>query len=195
MIFPAQTVQKEKNHIMMLTETLVETEPTRREDLFLKWYQEVFPSVAAYVATKGGSLDDARDIFQEALVIFYEKVMVGGFEPEGTPEAYLFGITKNLWAKAYDRMMRIQSVEDLEITDERNDVILHQRLLAFLLASGQKCMDILQAWYYEKLTMNALSARFGFASDRSATVQKYKCLEKVREQVKTKSLSYEDFTD
>jgi hypothetical protein len=36
---------------------------------------------------------------------------------------------------------------------------------------------------------------FGFSGERSATVQKYKCIEKVRETVKQKALTYEDFLE
>jgi hypothetical protein len=35
----------------------------------------------------------------------------------------------------------------------------------------------------------------GFANEHSASAQKYKCLEKVREIVKQKSLTYEDFVE
>jgi len=54
---------------------------------------------------------------------------------------------------------------------------------------------LLRAFYYDKLSMSKIANRFGFSSERSATVQKYKCLEKVRDLVKEKSLSYEDFLE
>jgi hypothetical protein len=40
-----------------------------------------------------------------------------------------------------------------------------------------------------------IAGRFGFSGERSATVQKFKCLEKVRDTIKSKSLSYEDFVE
>ena len=43
---------------------------------------------------------------------------------------------------------------------------------------------MLQAVYYFKYSMQELAEEFGFRSVRSATVQKYKCLEKVRNEVK-----------
>jgi hypothetical protein len=56
-------------------------------------------------------------------------------------------------------------------------------------------MELLQAFYYDKLPMNTIAGLFGFGGERSATVQKYKCLEKVRDIVKDKSLTYEDFLE
>lgn len=43
------------------------------------------------------------------------------------------------------------------------------------------------------MSMEDLAGRFGYSIVRSATVQKYKCLKKVRDSIKEKSMSYEDF--
>jgi hypothetical protein len=56
-------------------------------------------------------------------------------------------------------------------------------------------MQLLSAFYYEKLDMETLAEQFGFSGPRSATVQKFKCLEKVKETVKEKSLRYEDIIE
>jgi hypothetical protein len=41
--------------------------------------------------------------------------------------------------------------------------------------------------------MKQIAQRFGLSGERSAAVQKHKCLEKVRNTVKEKALTYEDF--
>ena len=69
----------------------------------------------------------------------------------------------------------------------------HLRLLHLLSTAGRKCMDLLQAFYYRKGGVKQLSQQLGYRSERSATVQKYKCMEKVRDTVKRASLSYADF--
>ena len=56
-------------------------------------------------------------------------------------------------------------------------------------------MDILQAFYYQHMPLQEIAEEFGFANARSATVQKHKCLEKVREQVKEKNTSYEEVVE
>lgn len=172
------------------------TAPTEtKEALFIRLYQEVFPDVAGYVARRGGSLDDARDIFQEALVVYYEKVLIAGFQPAGSHQAYLFGIARHFWSRMQQERSRIQAMESMEVTDSGENQPVADRIMRFLQTAGQKCMDLLHSFYYEKRSMGELAQEFGFASERSATVQKYKCLEKVREEVRSKSMSYEDFTD
>lgn len=49
---------------------------TTREETFIKIYKVVFPPIASFVSKNGGSFEDARDVFQDALIIYYEKVMV-----------------------------------------------------------------------------------------------------------------------
>ena len=60
----------------METETMT---PETRQQLFLELYQHAFPKVAVFIHKNGGNLDEAKDIFQDALVIYYEKSAQPGF--------------------------------------------------------------------------------------------------------------------
>lgn len=164
-----------------------------RNELIAEWYVNVFPRVAIYVKRNGGDLDAAKEIFQEALVCYYEKSRNSNFSPENCDEAYIMGIAKNTWLKYYSRQKRFEALPEVDLAEEKEKNPIPQKLLQYLKLTGEKCMNLLQAFYYEKLDMTQLANRFGHTSVRSATVQKYKCLEKVRNQVKSKSLSYEDF--
>jgi len=72
-----------------------------REKLFISLYKSVFPAVARYVSQMGGTFDEAKDIFQDALVAWYEKAASDGFVLRSDERAYLFGISKNLWLKKH----------------------------------------------------------------------------------------------
>ena len=160
-----------------------------------QWYIEVFPQVAAFVQKRGGDLEDAKEIFQETIISYYEKTIRSDFTPERSDQAYIFGIAKKKWLKYSSGKVRCEDIADIELVEDSKQVPLSDKIFLYLKRAGEKCMDLLQAFYYEKLTMRQLSERYGYTSERSATVQKYKCLEKVRNEVKNKSLSYEDFVD
>lgn len=164
-----------------------------RNKVIAGWYTHVFPSVAAYVQRNGGNLEEAKEIFQEAIVCYYEKLTFFNFNPESSEEAYLVGVAKKQWLKYSSNRKRHEHLSDFDMVDEKEQKPVTNKLLEHLRFAGEKCMDVLQAFYYEKLNMVELANRFGYTSERSATVQKYKCLEKVRDQVKHKLLSYEDF--
>lgn len=169
-------------------------------------YQHAFPAVARYVSKRGGTFEETKDVFQEALLVYYEKMYGGRLTLHQSEEAYIFGIARHLWTKRYSENQRYESLDQLMIgfdgedpqRDWEDDIssdetLSDKRILRVLQVAGQKCIEILTAFYYEKLDMQELASRFGFSGTRSATVQKFKCLQKVKKVVKEKSLRYEDF--
>jgi RNA polymerase sigma factor (sigma-70 family) len=181
---------------MEMEQLLLEPDVKVRRPDFVKLYKQVFPQVARYVAARGGSLDEAKDVFQDSLVILFEKLN-SDYPIVKTEREYLIGVSKNLWINRYRQKSKEQplesSIQDHELGAEHQ--VNSLRILRFLEKSGRKCMDMLQSFYYEKLTLEEIAQKFKFSGIRSATVQKYKCIEKVRDMVKQKSLDYEDFLE
>jgi len=177
-----------------------------RKAVFVALYEACFPAVARHIAQRGGTLEEAEDVFQDALLVYYEKARGGSLRLARGEKEYIFGVARYLWAKRYHENMRHTSLDDLVAAYERGELepqckelpeqqIAHGRIIRILQAGGQKCMRLLTAFYYEKLDMDDLASRFGFSGRRSATVQKFKCLQKVKQLVKEKSLQYEDFVE
>ena len=168
--------------------------------MFLDLYQGAFPAVAQLVSRRGGTLEEAQDIFQEALVLYYERKVVGAPDTltEPHPTAYLLGIARHLWIKQYHRRsseVPLERTEAFAWVEAPSVSPSRRKVLRFLSVAGQKCMELLRAFYYEQLPLAEVADTFGYSGVRSATVQKYKCLEKVRHTVKEKSISYEDFLE
>lgn len=174
-------------------------DPQQREKTFEYFYEEVFPAVASFVSKQGGSFQDAKDIFQDALVIFYEKQVSGEINVRLSPEAYLVGITKHLWIKKFKTDLKFSSLDflDRESSIEENyfESKSANKLLTLLEVTGKKCLELLRSIYYEKQSMDEVSNTFGFSGSHSASAQKYKCIEKMKDKVKEKSLNYEDFLE
>jgi len=167
-----------------------------REQLLMELYQSAFPPVAKYVARLGGSFDDAKDVFQDALIIYYEKAAAGRLSAQND-KAYLLGIAKHIWFKKFreDNNHLPLHYDFLNIADEANEQVSSNKVLHYLETAGKRCMELLSAFYYHKMPMKDIAVLFGYAGERSVTVQKYKCLEKVRDTVKEQSLSYADFIE
>jgi len=177
---------------------VIEDVAAERKAFFMDLYQKAFPLVARYISSMGGSFEEAKDVFQDALVIYYEKLTSGPVELQYSEKAYLLGIAKHLWARKNNNKQRHTTLDDsLEgiATAENDPASSTEKLMELLNTAGQKCMELLRAFYYDKLPLHKISGMFGFSGTRSATVQKYKCLEKIRDTVKEKSLTYEDFLE
>lgn len=185
-----------KTNTIMGTKQDQDAAAKRREQLFISLYKSCFPAVARYVSKMGGSFDEAKDVFQDALLVYYEKQGAGAPELRAGGEAYLAGIARHLWLRRFRQAgttSRWKPSADVAMEEALQPS--SARILHYLEQAGQKCMQLLRAFYYDKAGLDDIASEFGFSGTRSATVQKFKCLEKVREKVKEKSLSYADFLE
>jgi len=158
--------------------------PAQREQFFVTLYKKAFPAVAKYVSKMGGSFDEAKDIFQDVLIIYYEKSVSAEVVVHANEQAYLLGIAKHLWAKKFREGIHQTPLDtnrdDYDFIEQDDTEPSATKLLHYLETAGQKCMEILKAFYYDNLQVNKIAELFGYSGIRSATVQKYKCMEKVR---------------
>ena len=166
-----------------------------REVFFMELYKKCFYNVARYVAKMGGSLEEAEDIFQDSLIICYEKFTSQQGETILNEKAYLLGIVKNLWLQRYKARSKDQRLNDFDIQVVPDEDFATNKIMYHLETAGKKCMELLKAYYYDCLPVDAIASSFGYSGKQSVTVAKYKCLEKVRETVKQKSLDYADFIE
>ena len=60
----------------------------------LKHLYDNFPMIKRYVIANQGKTEDAEDIFQETLMVFYKNVMKDAFELRSQIKTYLYGILK-----------------------------------------------------------------------------------------------------
>jgi DNA-directed RNA polymerase specialized sigma24 family protein len=167
----------------------------KKESFFIALYKNSFMAVARYISKMGGSFDEAKDVFQDAMVIYYEKAMSGAIDLKTNEKAYLIGISRHLWLRKHHAEAGKVPLDGFDIEMEEDMKPADHKILNLLQTAGKKCMDLLKSFYYDQLPLTDAATLFGFSGVRSATVQKYKCLEKVRETIKEKSLTYEDFLD
>jgi DNA-directed RNA polymerase specialized sigma24 family protein len=182
----------------VMVATLNSTSAKARKQLFEALYKSAFPRVAHFVSSRKGSFQDAKDIFQDSLVIYIEKLNQG-LEVHTSETAYVLGIAKHLWIRKFNRERELVSLNaeetTIDIPDDFYPSIESNKLVALLKQTGKKCMDLLKAFYYDNQSTEEVVKNFEYSSHHSATVQKFKCLEKMRDTVKEKSIHYEDFTE
>jgi RNA polymerase sigma factor (sigma-70 family) len=171
---------------------------TTNRESFEALYERAFPRAAKFISKMNGSFTDAKDLFQDALVIYYEKRMDENFEITTTEEAYVLGIVKHLWVRKFKHDIKNISLEDVDgnITfSELEDKPNENKLLQLLERTGKKCLELLTAFYYEEKSLREIGKTFSYQSEHSTAVQKYKCLEKMRDTIKEKAMNYEDFLE
>lgn len=157
-----------------------------RESAFRQIYREAFPKVARLIAQRQGTLEEAKDVFQESLITLFEKCQTEELQIKGSVINYVVGMCRNQWSNYLRKVHKEVLTDDFserEYEEERDTERNNIPLLKYLEKAGQKCLDLLQAVYYFRYNMQEVAEEFGFRTVRSATVQKYKCMEKVRNEV------------
>lgn len=152
-------------------------------------YKDNFNMVQAFVLNNNGSYDDARDIFQEAMIALYEKAQSESFVLTCQIKTYLYSICRRLWLKKLQQMGRFSNQvdnldetipveEDLEIHQKRNaEFVIMERAMNSL---GEPCKSLLEGYYLKKMGMQELAAAFGYTNADNAKNQKYKCLMRLK---------------
>jgi RNA polymerase sigma factor (sigma-70 family) len=183
---------------MEVLEMTVETRSSEgRERLFEELYEKTFPAFARFASTMNASFEDARDVFHDALVVYYEKTMDDTFSVRTTPEAYVLGIARHLWLRKFRANRREISLQDAgesfvvpsDFYPDKKEL----RLLNFLERAGKRCLDLLRKFYFEQSSLKDVATSLGYGTEHSAAVQKFKCIGKLRDAVKAKAIEYEDF--
>jgi RNA polymerase sigma factor (sigma-70 family) len=158
---------------------------------FEKIYKH-FPSIKRLIITHGGSEEEAKDIFQESVIIFYEKVQQPDFELSSSIATFLYSISHRLWLKkirdvkshesdlSQCKNLPFESEFDIE-NQENTQVIDH--LLEEL---GNPCKTLLKNYYYQKMSMKEIATAMDYSSENVAKNQKYKCIERAKKILKAK---------
>src|SRR5579872_3697227 len=111
---------------------------TQQEDPIVGLYRDSFPDFARMVRRMGGTLEQAKDSFHDALLIYLEKQNAGEVQLRSSPKAYLLGTAKICWLRTLDKGSMVPIPDDLERT-EPEDMGPEDReegLLDSLLRSG-----------------------------------------------------------
>ncbi len=74
-----------------------------------KVYKDNFGLVQNFIVRNNGSFDDARDVFQEAMLVIYEKSRQENFTLTCQLKTYLYSICRRLWLKKLQQANRFGS--------------------------------------------------------------------------------------
>jgi len=152
-------------------------------------YSRHYGMVQSMIINNNGSSEEARDIFQEAMIVLYEKAKSGTFELHSQLKTYIYAVCRRLWLKRLNQLKRfipetngmeetIPVEEDIETHDQRNQEFhLMDKALSSL---GEPCKSLLEAFYLQKKNMNDIAGNFGYTNADNAKNQKYKCLMRLR---------------
>ena len=152
-------------------------------------YRVNYTMIQTFVLNNNGSVDEARDIFQEAMVVLYEKSGDSTFSLNCQLKTYVYSICRRLWLKRLQQLskfsIQVESLEETVFVEEEievhekvnNDFILMENSMNKM---GEPCKSLLDAYYLQKKNMQEIANEFGYTNADNAKTQKYKCLVRLK---------------
>jgi RNA polymerase sigma factor (sigma-70 family) len=173
-----------------LSDEQILSELRRKNQLALKvLYKMHYPMIVNLVCSNNGTEQEAKDIYQDAVIVFYEKVTLTQLELSCKIKTYLFAICKRLWLKRLAEKKKFHgSIEetegfadlDSEMIEIEEKEVRFQQMKTALSGLGEPCRSIIEDFYIQDLTMEAISEKFGYTNADNAKNQKYKCLQRLK---------------
>ncbi|MGY2130957.1 RNA polymerase sigma factor [Hymenobacter sp. HD11105] len=154
-------------------------------------YRLHLPMISHLVLQNSGTEDEAKDVYQEGVMVFYEKVREGSLELSCQIKTYLYAVCRRLWLKRlaeknrfsgrlddHEPYLETGAEEDVAQAEERD-----QRFATMAEALnhiGEPCRSLLEGFYLQEKSMQQLTAEFGYTNADNAKNQKYKCLVRLK---------------
>jgi RNA polymerase sigma factor (sigma-70 family) len=158
-------------------------------------YKKNYKMMTKMVINNSGSEDEAKDIYQDALIVFWQKAVSGNLVLSSKISTFIYSICQNLWRKELERKSKLSNEE--KDNPEINDVDRRERIEIIntsISKLGETCRKILTYYYFDNLSMSDIAEKMGFANADTAKTKKYKCKKELDELIKSKYKA-SDFLD
>ncbi len=156
---------------------------TDYRDEFLLWIKKLYAI----------SDEDAKDIFQESILIFRRKHLANEYDSEkASIKTYLFAIGKNVcraWMRKHKGEIEWKDYHqpDIPIEEDPYDA-KHQEKIALVLSiidkMKGKCKQLLSLYYIEGKRMDSIAQILSLKNADTAKATKNRCMKSLRDHVK-----------
>lgn len=137
------------------------------------------------------SMEEAKDVFQQTVIIFYENIVYGKVSEITTKvKTYLFSIGKNKLLELIRKKgkhlneFKDQAYSGSEIYygDEYEEYEGKLKKVELCLEKlGDPCKGILKQYYYQKRSMQEIAKVLDYKNSDTVKNLKYKCLQRLRQ--------------
>ncbi len=166
----------------------------RREEIITAIYHNHIDLIKRLVKQNSGSEEDAEDIFQDTMIILYEKLYDDELILTSSFKTFLYSICRNLWLQRLSKRpgftVNISDVEDYIILsdDIKYDIqdTSEARKIVYLRHFGKlsaDCQRILK-YFANGKSIREIAQLMHYKSDDYAKSRKYQCKEKLKKRIK-----------
>lgn len=142
-------------------------------------YDRYLPMIRLLVFQKGGTIDDAKDIFQEALIVLLQIIDKDDFALSCKLKTFFYSISDNLWLNVVAKRLVAEKYLSTKKSDsinedftEHHDTQLYEKIFYEVYASMDPLCKKLLLKYWEEESPKEIAEMFGYSY---GYVRKKKC--------------------
>lgn len=144
-------------------------------------YNNFLPGVIKYIKKNSGTVEDAKDVFQEAIIVVFRRAKDNNLEITTSFQAFLFGVCKMIWLKklkkrtykevSFEEIKELSDEETLEgLFDKKQKWALFEEKFNLL---HKDCQQVLQL-SFNKISGRDIAHKMGY-TEEYVKRKKYKC--------------------
>jgi len=152
-------------------------------------YKQFLQQIRGLISTNSGTQMDTEDVFQDALVIIYQKIFSENLKLTCSFKTYLYSVCRHLWLQKLNKREFSYDFKDLvnpdecqylntldEQLEEFEKYRLYQQHFLKLKQDDQKLLRL----FINKISLKQIAHIMGYKSEKYAKVRKYICKEKLK---------------
>ncbi len=149
-------------------------------------YKKTLSQVESMVLKNGGTLDDAKDLFHDSLLVLTNNCKRPEFELTSSIGTYLYSVCRYSFLNQKNKKRRseeaVRSIYEstYELAHKTSNELIDS-LIKSLDQVGEKCKNILLDYYFGKLSYDEIALGLSYASGQVVRQQKYRCIQKLKE--------------
>jgi RNA polymerase sigma factor (sigma-70 family) len=172
---------------------LLEGLKEKRTDCIRYMYREYFPLIRSIVFKNSGTIQDVEDIFQDGLIVLYQKARNGDLQLSCSLKTFFFSVCQNLWFARLDRKWRLLYQDNIihepsvpyepEDGGREEETIVKTRICQMhFLSLPEDCQRVLKL-FIDRVPLKVIADLMGFKNESYAKTRKYMCKKMLRKRI------------
>lgn len=157
-----------------------------------EFYTRYYTDLVSFIRSNSGTEEEAKDIFQECMLVIYQYSRRDDRKPIDNMDAYFAGMYRNKWFLAIKKHKRdAEKIRDISHTvyDSSEEDVYYSAYLRALSKLGEDCQEILK--YYVNGCSSVQLAELLSTTVDYAKRKKYLCKEKLKNLATSELAKYE----
>jgi RNA polymerase sigma factor (sigma-70 family) len=165
-----------------------------RSDYIINFiYKDFFPLIRSLVTENGGLEDDAEDIFQDGIIILYNKISLNQLKLTSSFKTYMYSVCRNLWLQKltrrqvfFDKLNDIEDFVDLAEEDLQESHVreteMHRIVQIHFLSLPEDCQKVLRL-FIKNIPLREIAGIMGFKTENYTKTRKYLCKQELKKRI------------